>query len=119
MRRGSHPMTATLYTMIFMAIFALVVSKPQEMIEITMQSPAVLIPAVFALGICTGIMPYFLYTLALRALPAGTASSLGIIEPMAATVFGAICFSEMPDMFQGIGIVLILGAVSLLSRSEE
>ncbi len=119
MRRKSHPMTATLYTMVFMAAFALMVSNPAEMVSITAQNPLVLLPAILALGICTGVLPYFLYTLALRALPVGTASSLGIIEPMAATVFGAILFSEMPDMFQGVGILLILGAVFLLSRSEE
>ena len=57
-------------------------------------------------------------SLAMRELSAGTASSLGIIEPMAATLFSAVFLSEIPDVFQFIGIALILGATVLLSRAE-
>ena len=71
------------------------------------------------IGIVTCVSPYFLYTLAMRDLSAGTASSLGIIEPMAATVFSAIFLSEIPDVFQIIGILLILGATVLLSIAES
>jgi drug/metabolite transporter (DMT)-like permease len=71
------------------------------------------------LGIVTCVSPYFLYTLAMRDLSAGTASSLGIIEPMAATVFSAVFLSEIPDLFQIIGIILILGATVLLSFAES
>ena len=117
MRRGSHPITATMYTMIFMALFALAVSNPVEMVQITAMAPLALLPMILALGVCTGVLPYFLYTLALRTLPVGTASALGIIEPMAATLFGVV-LGQMLDFFQGIGIVMILGAVFFLSRSE-
>jgi drug/metabolite transporter (DMT)-like permease len=43
---------------------------------------------------------------------------LSVVEPMAATVFSAVLFSEIPDIPSIIGIVLILGAVYLLGRSE-
>ena len=62
--------------------------------------------------------PYVLYTLAMRTLPAGTASALAIVEPMSATVFGFM-IGETLTVFSGIGIVLILLAVFLLGRAES
>ena len=67
----------------------------------------------------TFVIPYFLYTLSLKYLPAGTASALSIVEPMAATVFGIIFLRQIPDIFAGIGIVLIILAVFLLGVAES
>jgi drug/metabolite transporter (DMT)-like permease len=54
----------------------------------------------------------------MKHLPAGIASALSIVEPMAATVFSAVLFAEIPDAWSIGGIVLILAAVYLLGRSE-
>lgn len=118
MRRPCHPITATLYCLIFMACLALSVSHPGEMVVTAMQKPALLFPMLVALGICTCVLPYFLYTLALKALPVGTAAALGIVEPMAATVFSVILLGEPLGLFPAIGIILILGSVFLLSRGD-
>ena len=118
MRRPCHPITATLYCLIFMACLALSVSHPGEMVATAMQKPALLFPMLVALGICTCVLPYFLYTLALKALPVGTAAALGIVEPMAATVFSVILLGEPLGLFPAIGIILILGSVFLLSRGD-
>ena len=55
----------------------------------------------------------------MRDLPAGTASALSIVEPMAATVFSVVLFHEAMSVASVIGIVLILLAVFLLSRDEK
>ncbi len=118
MRRPCHPMTATLYCLIFMACLALAVSKPAEMAAIAATKPALLVPSLVGLGLCTCVLPYFLYTMALKALPVGTASALGIVEPMAATVFSVVLLGEPLGLIPAIGIVLILGSVFLLSRGD-
>lgn len=119
MRRGISPLTAILYNFIFMTVISIAVSRPVETLGCIAAEPLEVIPISIALGVVTFVIPYFLYTVALRELPAGTTSALAIIEPMSATLFGALFFGEHPDIFSGIGIVLILLAVFLLSRAEN
>ncbi|MBE7025404.1 MAG: hypothetical protein E7408_05060 [Ruminococcaceae bacterium] len=119
MRRPCHPLTATMYCMVFMAIISLTVAKPGSMAAITLQNPVLLLPMLIGLALCTGVIPYFLYTMALKALPVGTASALGIIEPMAATVFSVLFLREPLPLVSCLGIICILGSVFLLSRSDE
>lgn len=119
MRTGCNPVTATFYTFLFMMCFALLTSQPQLLPAIFAQAPLETVPLGIALGVCTGIIPYFLYTLAMKVLPAGTASALSIVEPMAATVFSVVLFHEKLDLFSGCGIALVLLAVYLLSKTES
>ena len=119
MRRGVEPLSATFYTFLFMSLTALCVSKPAQIIPLAAQRPAVTVPWLVALGLATCVLPYFLYTLSLRSLPAGTASSLAIIEPMSATLIGWIVYRESLSMLSFIGIIFILCAVFMLGRAKE
>ena len=112
-------MTTTVYNSMFMAIIALCVCNPVGIVTSAAQKPLLIVPLMIALGVTTFVLPYFLYTLAMRDLPAGTASALSIVEPMAATVFSVVLFHEAMSVASVIGIVLILLAVFLLSRDEK
>jgi len=116
--RKNSPLTITVYGFMFMAIIALSISKPAGIITAAAVKPSVVVPLMIGLGVATFVTPYFLYTLAMRDLPAGTASALGIVEPMAATVYSIILFNEELTVFSAVGIVLILGAVLLLAKAE-
>lgn len=111
--------TTSVYSFLFMSIIALSVAKPVSIAENISQKPSVTLPLLIGLGICTFVMPYFLYTLAMKDLSAGTASVLSIVEPLAATVFSVIIFNDPIDIFVISGIVLILIAVVLLGISEN
>jgi drug/metabolite transporter (DMT)-like permease len=102
----------------FMGLIALCVCKPIGIVTQAAQKPMLLVPLMIALGVVTFVLPYFLYTLAMRDLPAGTASALSIVEPMSATVFSVVLFHEAMGVLSVIGVVLILLAVFLLSRDE-
>ena len=119
MQRGINPVKTNFYCFLFSVFAGLIISRPAGIIDCIRLNP----PAVIFLGIGVGIfaciLPYFLYTLALRYLPAGTASSLGIIEPMAATLFSVVIFGEKLSLYSVTGIILILGSVFLLSRQSE
>lgn len=119
MMHHSNPVSATLYCFIVMGIVAFAASNPPELFALTAQAPAAIIPLGIGIGICTSVLPYLLYTLALRDLPVGTASTLGIIEPMAATVFSVAFLGERLSIPSICGILLILGAVFILSRGES
>ena len=119
MRRGCAPMSTTLYGFAGMALLAVCTCKPAAIIPNMMQEPALLIPLSVGLGVITYVIPFFLYTIGLRDLPAGTASALGIVEPMAATLFSLLLPNQDFTVLSVIGILLILGCVLLLSRPEK
>ena len=116
---SSAPTTTTFYTFAFAAVIALAIANPVKFFEKTANAPELTVPVLILLGIVTCVAPYFLYTLAMRELSAGVASSLGIVEPMAATLLSAAFLSEIPSIFSWIGIILILGAVVLLGIAEK
>lgn len=119
MRKGARPQSATLYCFIFMAILAVAFCNPAELVTLAAKAPAPIIPLMIGIGVVTTVLPYLLYTFAMRELPAGTASSLGIVEPMSATIFSITLLGEKPDIFSIVGIVLIIGAVFILGKSEK
>ena len=53
--------------------------------------------------------------LGLQSVEASRAGILATVEPMVATLFGILVFSEPLTLSSGLGIVLILGAVILLN----
>lgn len=118
MQKGNDPVTCTLYSFMFMAAIAIVFAEPAKMAEYSAASPGTIIPALIALGLFTSIIPYFLYTLSLKSIPAGTASSLGILEPMSATIFSIAFLGEKLSIFSALGMILILIAVFMLGRAE-
>ena len=119
MRRGFNPIAATMYGSLFMTLIALVVAKPSDIVKNTAARPTVIIPLLLGIGVFTFILPYFFYTSSLRELPAGTASALSVVEPMAATVFSVLLFREKLSVFSVVGIALILLAVCLLGLAES
>lgn len=119
MRNGSNPMSATFYCFLFAGIAAFLSCKPMAIPQIINANPLCSLFLILGIGICTGILPYFLYTVSLKNLEVGTASALGIIEPMSATIFSVVLFSEPLTIASVCGIILILGAVLLLSRCKE
>ena len=118
MRRGCSPVSDTLHNFLIMAIVGLCLSDPISLVEHIGAQPAATLPLLVAMGIATCFMPYILYTIAMKVLPAGTASALAIVEPMSATLFG-LMIGESLTVFSAIGVVLILLAVLLLSRAEK
>ena len=118
MKNKTSPMSACMYCYVFMAIIALVFSKPGNIVLVGFENPTY-IWVMIGCGICTCVLPYFLYTISLKYLPVGTASALGIVEPMAATFFSITFLGEKLSIYSICGIILILSAVFLLSRIDE
>ena len=77
-----------------------------------------IIPLIVGIGVFTCILPYVFYTLGLRDVPAGTATALGIIEPLSATVFSVAFLGEKLTAPLIIGMVLILAAVFALAKQK-
>lgn len=119
MQKGINPIKANFYCFLFSMIIGAVVAKPVEIIDCIILNPPVVISLTIGAGVFACIVPYFLYTMALRKIPVGTATSLGILEPMAATIFSVLIFKEELSLYSVIGIVLILGSVFILSKEKQ
>lgn len=119
MQSGCNPVSATLYTFIFACASSLFVCHPETIPGLIAANIPVTLALIIGMGLCTCVLPYVTYTLGMKELPAGTASSLGIVEPMAATIFSVILFNEQLTIFPVLGIILILGSVILLGKSEN
>lgn len=117
-RLGASPVTSTLYAFLFMAVIAVIPSRPDRIVSCAAVRPAVTVPLLVGLGVCTFVLPYFLFNYSLKTLPSGTASAMSIIEPLSASVFSFTLLGEDPDVFSIVGIVLILSCVILLELSE-
>lgn len=118
MQKGINPVKANFYCFLFSMIVGMVVAKPAGIIDCISQNPPVVISLSAGVGVFACILPYFLYTMALREIPVGTAASLGILEPMAATILSVLILGEMLSLYSAIGIVLILGSVFILSKED-
>ena len=119
MQKGCKPVSATFYTFLFAAITSIAISSPSDMIKHAAAQPTVTLPLMIAIGLATCVTPYVLYTVAMKHLPAGTASALGVVEPMAATVFSIVLFHENLTVPSLAGMMLILLAVLMLSKTEK
>ena len=119
MRGGDSSLSLTVYAFLFMSLIACIVSPPWEIVLVAAKAPLETLPLCIGIGIVTFILPNFLYTTALGELPAGIASALSIVEPMAATVFSVIVLGDSIDLFAGVGIALILLATVMLGREKE
>ena len=119
LRGKRNAVSMTVYSFLFMAIIAICVANPADIVDKAVANPWPAIPLLIGIGIATFVIPYFLYTLAMRDLPAGTASALGIVEPMAATIFSVLFLEEKLGWLPAIGIVLILVAVFMLGKAED
>lgn len=73
--------------------------------------------SIFAVShsLCTSILPYLFYSLALIYMENGKVSILaGGGEPMAAVVFGLFFFMEIPTALNLIGLALVISALTTL-----
>lgn len=71
-------------------------------------------PLLLYLGAIPTAGAYFLYTTALRRIPAGSAAIAGLLEPLTATALGLALFHEQLSLQQAFGAALLLTAMGLL-----
>ena len=119
LNRGYDPLTITLYTFIFAAAVSVAVTDIRPVWQtVTADIGSVGYAVLFALLSC--VLPYTLYTLGLKHIASSTASIIATVEPVVATVVGALVFAEpMAFPFGYIGIALVLMSVILINIKSK
>ena len=115
MEKGYHALTMTFYSMLILAIVLLPFADWKLVGEYVMVSPANYIIFILMHSLCTAVLPYLLYNLALSNVDASLASILVAgAEPSAAMIFGIIFFAEMPSVVSILGLVVTIVALTIL-----
>lgn len=64
-------------------------------------------------------MPFACYTVGLAHMETGKASIMAFVEPMVALIIGVSVSHDVLTVLNGVGIVLIIGAVALLNIASD
>ncbi len=119
--RKYSPFTVTAYTFLFAAAGSWLICSPADMVSkfSAAPDPASLLLLCCLTALVTAVIPFLAYTLGLRTVEASRAGILATVEPMVATLFGILVYSEPLTLLSGLGICLILSAVVLLNRKGK
>lgn len=118
MKRRLSSVSANLYSLLIMGLVSIPLGDPSGIVRNTAENLPAALPLMLGVGLFTCVLPYVFFSLSLRELPAGTAASLSVIEPLAAALFSVCFFGERLSAATVCGIVLILTAVFLLSGKD-
>ena len=114
MNRGYSSLSINFYSCLIAAAGSALVWNPASSLKIMFSSPA-------CLGFCiltalvTCFAPYLLYTYGLSGTDTGKASVMASVEPVVATMVGALVYKERLTLSGVAGMVLVLSAVVLLN----
>ncbi len=119
--RRYSPYTVTAWTFLIAALGACCICRPALMLMTLSAAPSPSGTVLFFLltGFVTAVIPFLSYTLGLRSVEAGKAAILATVEPMVASLLGVLVFRESLSFSAVCGILLILGAVVLLSLPKK
>ena len=119
--RRYSPYTVTTYTFAFAALGAWLICRPADMLAKFAAAPNLpgLVFFCVLTALVTAVIPFLAYTLGLRTVEASRAGILATVEPLVATLFGILVFSEPLTLLSGLGMLLILAAVVLLNGKTE
>ncbi|MBQ8083144.1 MAG: EamA family transporter [Bacteroidales bacterium] len=116
LNKGYGPMTISTYAFLFATVTALPFLHPAQVaVTASEASPLKFFGMLALMSVTVSLAPYLLYTNGLKRTTPGNASITASIEPVTATVLGALLFRELPDLFGYIGIALVLSAILLLN----
>lgn len=111
------PVTMTTYTFLCGSAGAFLVCQPAEMIEkmSLAKEKGELAALIFATAFFTAVLPYLFYTIGLSYVKASSAAIMASVEPVVATIAGVLVFQESLTCASFAGILLVMGAITLLN----
>lgn len=115
------PYVVTTYTFIIAAMGAIIICNPIDVAEkfSAANNAGFLIFFIFITGLVTAVIPFMCYTLGLQNTEAGKAAILATVEPLVATVIGAVVYHEEITLLSTAGIICILLAVVILNIKRK
>jgi len=117
-QRGYAPLTITTYTFLFTSLgVAFLVDMP-SVARAVVAGP---VPAAWsvAMAMCTTVLPYLLYTSGLRHIESSRAAIIASVEPIGATIVGAVLYGEVLTTQGLVGVALVIASIVLLGADRR
>lgn len=119
MERGYSVFTIIFYSVFFVAIMLLPFVDWEITTGYVSENIVGHIIFLIVYALCTSILPYMIFTFALKHAEAGKVSILASGgEPVAASIMGMLVFAEMPTILSVIGLVVTITALGLLCYND-
>lgn len=112
LERGYHSFTISFYTFLIAAIAVLPFTDCTWLYEVCCTSVG-MFGFTILFGLVSTILPYIFYNFGLVHVENGKASIIASIEPVVATLFGVVLFKEKLTSNTVIGVILVLGAITI------
>lgn len=109
-----HALTILLYTFFMAGTGGVFAGDIKGIAHIIVKQPMA-VPAVIVIALICSVIPYILYTNALKYIEASKVSVIASMEPVVATILGVILFGEKVSFTGMIGIVCVLSAIGILN----
>lgn len=120
MAKSYDPFTITFYSLLTAAIVLIPFTDWQTVGRFVSAAPVKGSFFLILHAVCTSVLPYVLYTLALTYVDTGKAAILSAGgEPVAAMIFGLLLFSEQPTLLSVAGLIVTIIALSVLCLPDK
>ena len=118
--RRYRPMTVTFYTFLIAAAGSfLLCDRPALLNALAAVKDASMLWLIPVAAIVTAVVPYLAYTKGLQTTEASRAAILATVEPVVATVLGALVYRERLSLPAFLGILSVLAAIVLLNAGKR
>ncbi len=114
-KQGVSGIAVSTYTFLFAAIGGIALSDVGNIFRVIAENGPWAIAFMALYAFTATVIPYVFYTIGLTYVENGVAAVIVAIEPVVATILGAIVYKEVPSLSAAIGIILVLSAIILLN----
>lgn len=116
--KGYDSITITFYFMLIVVIMSAPISDYAQMMDFFSHDRISHVGFAIIYAASTAIIPYFAYSSSLAYIDAGIASILSSVEPIAAMVFGAVLFHEIPSLLCVVGMLITTASLIFCCMSD-
>ncbi|OOM73699.1 putative inner membrane transporter YicL [Clostridium puniceum] len=110
--------TILFYTFVFASVVGGSSCRIDQLLPIFINNTDACLIVLISALLCNAI-PYFLYSNALSMMEASNVSIIASIEPIVATLVGALVFKENITIYSVIGILSVLCSIIILNKSNK
>lgn len=118
LERGYQTFTITFYTFFIAFIGTLFLTDVRQVTQVACQDAGAVLLSL-GLGVICTVFPFLLYTLGLSYVENSKASIFASVEPVTATLIGAVVYHEKLSVNGTIGVVLVIVALVICGYAGE
>ena len=118
--RKLHPATILFYNCLFALILITPFAEFSQIGAYVASGPVKAITVLIMNALVSCLLPNLMFNVAFKFMDSGDVSILASgAEPTAALIFGIILFNEIPTIWGLIGMVIVIGAIIVLTKSAN